>query len=154
MDENEDMEGGTILPGASLDEDEDDGALENGQDKMVTGDPIGDDAFEDEEGEPVGIICFWSEKALANSCIDEEWKNYQISEVKISDFLENWCVGMSNDELIVGTNFDRNLFGYEIEPLDLILEVTTELKSQNKNVEFRKFDNIDDLKNQVENSIR
>ena len=110
--------------------------------------------FEDEEGEPVGIICFWSEKELANSCIDEEWKNYQISEVKISDFLENWCVGMSNDELIVGTNFDRNLFGYEIEPLDLILEVTTELKSQNKNVEFRKFDNIDDLKNQVENSIR
>lgn len=105
--------------------------------------------IEDEEGNPVEIICFWSDKSIANSCIENEWSEYEVSELNLSEFLENWCIGMSNDGLIVGTNFDQNLFGYEIEPLDLILEIIAELNLYKKQIEFKKFDGIKDLETKI-----
>lgn len=35
--------------------------------------------YDDENGEPVGIICFWAEKARAKSCIKDGWKKLVIS---------------------------------------------------------------------------
>lgn len=107
--------------------------------------------IEDENGDAVGIICFWSDKARAKSCIKNEWSEYEVDELGLAEFIENWCVGMSNDGLIVGTNFDQNVYGYEIEPLDLILEIINELYSQNKLIKFKKFDGIKDLEMQVKN---
>ncbi|WP_420574262.1 DUF2750 domain-containing protein [Kordia sp.] len=105
--------------------------------------------FEDKKGKPIGIICFWAEKARAKSCIKENWKNYKVVEVPLAAFMENWCIGMENDNLLIGTGFDENMFGYEAEPLELILELTTELKSLGKDLEFRKFKGISDLEKQV-----
>jgi len=105
--------------------------------------------YEDEGGEPVGIICFWAEKSLAKSCIKEGWADYNISEVSLSDFMENWCVGMDNDGLLIGTEFDQNMFGYETEALDLILDLCFELKSVGKDLKFQKFEGLSDLENQV-----
>ena len=109
--------------------------------------------LEDEDGEPIGIICFWSEKALANSCVKNGWKEYKLSEIKLSEFIENWCIGIDNDELLVGTNFDQNMFGYEIEGYDLILELLDELKKINKELEFLKFENLEDLETQIKEAI-
>ncbi|TYA84239.1 DUF2750 domain-containing protein [Seonamhaeicola marinus] len=105
--------------------------------------------YEDENGDPVGMICFWAEKARAKSCINDGWKKYKVEEIPLSDFMENWCVGMENDGLLIGTQFDQNLFGHEVEPLDLILELTSELKSMEKDLNFKKFNGIDDLEKQV-----
>ena len=105
--------------------------------------------YEDEEGEDVQIICFWSEKALAKSCIKDGWNNYEVSEMPLSLFMENWCVGMYNDELLIGADFDRNMFGYEAEPADLILELIVELNLKEKELDFIKFDNLSDLKSQI-----
>jgi hypothetical protein len=105
--------------------------------------------IEEDGDNPVEIICFWSDKSIAESCIENEWSEYEVSELNLSEFLENWCVGMNNDGLIVGTNFDKNMFGYEIEPLDLILEIITELNLHNKEIELKKFDGIKDLETQV-----
>ncbi|UPQ77031.1 DUF2750 domain-containing protein [Chryseobacterium nepalense] len=107
----------------------------------------------DEEGNPIEIICFWSDISIAKSCIENEWNEYEISELSLSEFLENWCVGMSNDRLIIGTNFDKNLFGYEIEPLDLILEIISELNLLNKQIILNKFDGIQDLEFQIKNIL-
>jgi len=101
--------------------------------------------YDDENGNPVWMICFWAEKALATSCIIEEWKTYKIEEIQLSTFLENWCIGMEIDGLIVGTEFDQNMFGYESEPLHLILEIVQELKAINKEISLKKFDTIFDL---------
>lgn len=105
--------------------------------------------FEDENGEPIEILCFWSVKAYAKACQKEGWNNYSIEEVSLSDFLENWCVGISNDELLVGTNFDANMFGFEAEPLELILEILEELKSNKIELEFNKYQSHSDFENQV-----
>lgn len=58
---------------------------------------------------------------------------------------------MHNDGLIIGTEFDQNMFGFEIEPLELVLNLTTELKKLGKTIDFQKFEGISDLENQIKN---
>ncbi|WP_452601991.1 DUF2750 domain-containing protein [Pontimicrobium sp. MEBiC06410] len=105
--------------------------------------------YDDEDGEPVGMICFWAEKARAKSCVKGRWKNYESTEISLSEFMENWCVRMENDGLLIGTQFDQNMFGFEAEPLELIVDLSTELKSIGKDLNFRKFNGIEDLETQV-----
>lgn len=105
--------------------------------------------YEDEDENPVGIICFWAERALAQSCIEQNWSDYKTVEIPLAEFMENWCVGMANDELLVGTEFDRNLFGYEADPLELILELSAELTSLGKDLHFHKYNGLADLTRQV-----
>lgn len=56
---------------------------------------------------------------------------------------------MNIDGLLVGTNFDSNLFGYEAEPLELILDIIEEFRSSGKSLELRKFENMEDLEKQI-----
>lgn len=109
--------------------------------------------LEDEKGNPVEIICFWSDISIAKSCIENEWSEYEVCELNLSDFLENWCIGMSNDGLLIGTNFDKNLFGYEIEPLDLVLEIISELNTSDRQIELKKFNGIQDLEYQIKSIL-
>lgn len=110
--------------------------------------------LEDENGVPIGIICFWSDKALAKSCVKNGWEEYEPTEINLAEFIENWCIGIDNDELLVGTNFDQNMFGFEIEGYELILELIDELKKNKKELEFQKFENIEDLENQIREAIK
>jgi hypothetical protein len=55
----------------------------------------------------------------------------------LSDFIENWCLGMENDELLVGSEFERNMFGFESEPMELIIELISILKSTGKDLNFK-----------------
>ena len=110
--------------------------------------------LEDEEGEPIGIICFWSEKVLAKACAKNGWEEYEPTEISLSEFIENWCIGINNDELLVGTNFDHHMFGYEIEGYELILEIIAELKKNKRELKFIKFGNLDDLKTQIKESMK
>ncbi len=105
--------------------------------------------YEDKDGEPVGMICFWAEKARAKSCTKDGWEKYKPTEISLSEFMENWCVGMENDGLLIGTQFDSNMFGFEAEPLELVVDLATELKSIGKDLNFLKFDGIEDLESQV-----
>ncbi|SEE58276.1 Protein of unknown function [Tenacibaculum sp. MAR_2010_89] len=109
--------------------------------------------YDDENGEPAGMICFWAEKARAKSCIKDGWKKYQVTEIRLSEFMENWCIGMENDGLLIGTQFDQNMFGFEAEPLELILDLSSELNSLGKELDLKKFDGIADLEKQVKASI-
>ena len=109
--------------------------------------------LEDEEGNPLDVLCFWSDKAGANACIHSEWTGYQITEISLAEFLENWCIGMSNDGLLVGTNFDRNLFGYEVDPLEILLEVLNELEETNKQIQLTHFESLEAFEIQVRNAI-
>jgi len=110
--------------------------------------------FEDDNGNPIGMICFWAEKVRAKSCAKDEWRKYKVTEIPLAEFMENWCIGMVNDGLLIGTQFDQNLFGHEVEPLDLILELTSELKSTGKDLTLRKFNGIADFEEQVKAIIK
>jgi hypothetical protein len=71
----------------------------------------------------------------------------------LAEFLENWCIGMSNDGLLVGTSFDRNLFGYEVDPLEILLEVLNELEETNKQIQLTHFDSLEAFEEHVRNAI-
>src|SRR5262245_25508407 len=92
---------------------------------------------EDEDGEPIPLICFWSGSALARSCKKDDWSGYDVVEVSLNDFLENWCIGMSNDGLLLGTDFDQNMFGFESDPLDIVIEVSKKLKEKGKEIALK-----------------
>ncbi|WP_099711793.1 DUF2750 domain-containing protein [Flavobacterium sp. 9] len=109
--------------------------------------------LEEEDGEPIEIICFWSEEIRARICAKNGWENYKTVEIELNDFIENWCIGIDNDGLLIGINFDQNMFGYEIEGYDLILELITELKKSQKELEFQKFKGIEDLEVQIKNIL-
>ena len=51
--------------------------------------------------------------------------------------------------LLIGTQFDQNMFGFEAKPLELIVDLSTELKSIGKDLNFRKFKGVADLEKQV-----
>jgi Protein of unknown function (DUF2750) len=109
--------------------------------------------FDDEEGNPVQLICFWAESALANSCRKSDWESYELVELSLEEFIEDWCVGLYNDGLLAGTSFDQNMFGYEAEPLELILELIEELKSKQIGLQLRKYADVEELEEQVKEIV-
>ncbi len=105
--------------------------------------------YEDESGKAMPVMCFWSEKNKAQSCAKDKWKSYQPSSIKLAEFIEEWCVGIYNEGLLVGTDFDENKIGNELDALELILEIVEELQLQGKELEFQKFENLADLEEQI-----
>lgn len=105
--------------------------------------------YDDENGEPVEVICFWSEEAMAQACVKQAWANYQVVEIPLAEFIENWCIEMNNDGLLVGVDLDETLSGVEIEPLELILELVKEFKVSNKTIAFETYDSLADLEKQI-----
>lgn len=101
--------------------------------------------FEDAE-----VIPFWSDEAYAKAVAKEGWAHYLPTSMPLAEFLENWLIGMHNDGLLVGTNWDPNMFGKEIEPLDLAIEISAEIVTKRKDLELIKYKNIADFHAQVE----
>lgn len=110
--------------------------------------------FEDENGNPIGLICFWGEMARAKSCIKKEWKSYKVVEIPLTEFIENWCIGMENDDLLMGIEFDQNMYGFEAEPLEVILDLVKEVKLLGKDLKFRNFKGVTDLEKKVKAIIK
>lgn len=100
--------------------------------------------FEDAE-----VIPFWSDKAYAKAVAKDGWEHYLPTSVPLAEFLENWLIGMHNDGLLVGTNWDPNMFGKEIEPLYLAIEIADQIVTKGKDLEQSKYKNIADFHTQV-----
>jgi hypothetical protein len=101
------------------------------------------------EFEEAEVILFWSEDKGAVSCAEDEWATYRPESISIVEFLENWCVGMYSDALLVGPNWSSDLTGKEVEPLVMALDVIQELKAKNKTLEFTQYDSQEEFEEQV-----
>ncbi len=104
---------------------------------------------EDEDGEPVGVLCFWSSAARARDCCHEEWADYEVATFSLAEFLESWCVQLAGDGLLICAELDRNLFGWEAEPIDVLLDALGELKRIGKNIPLQSFDDIAHLEREL-----
>lgn len=103
--------------------------------------------------ENVQIIPFWSDRAYAAVLIKEDWGHYKPTSMPLADFIENWLIGMYNDGLLVGTNWDANMCGKEIEPLDLALQIADELIAKGKSLSLNKYNDIIDYQTQVRKAL-
>ena len=105
------------------------------------------------EDDDTAVIIFWSDRAYANAHVKEDWSNYKTSQMPLAEFIENWLVGMHNDKILVGTNWDANMFGKESEPLQLALEIIDELKSKEKMVKLTKYEDMEDFETQIRRAL-
>jgi hypothetical protein len=101
------------------------------------------------EVEDTEVILFWSDEAGAAACAEDEWETYQPEKITLVEFLENWCVGMYGDELLLGADWDMELSGKEADPLVVALDVVTELKAKGKTLDFTQYDSQSEFEEQV-----
>jgi hypothetical protein len=73
------------------------------------------------------VMPLWSQREFAQGHCQEEWRIYQPVAIDLEEFLDDWLTGMHNDELLVGVNWNQNLEGEELEPLDLLQEFEQEM---------------------------
>lgn len=86
-------------------------------------------ALEGEEGfticpsnvsKTVDVMPLWSQPEFAEVHRVDEWAVYKVVPVALDEFLDDWLPGMHDDLLLVGINWDANMEGDEVEPLDLL----------------------------------
>ena len=74
------------------------------------------------------IMPFWSQPEFAQAVCAGEWAAYKPVALALDEFLEEWLPGMHEDVYLVGVNWDEELAGVEMEPLDLIEEIESDLQ--------------------------
>jgi len=73
--------------------------------------------------EETDVMPFWSTEKLADAhCIDD-WQIYRPAAIALEEFLQDWLPGLHEDDSLVGTNWDMELAGLEVEPADLAEEL-------------------------------
>ena len=76
----------------------------------------------------IGVIPFWSNQGLASELCEDRWAVYKPVAIAIEEFLDDWLTGMHEDIIRVGINWNTELEGQEVEPLDLLEEFESELE--------------------------
>ncbi len=68
------------------------------------------------------VMPFWSQPELAELHCREEWESYKVVPVSLEEFIDDWLPGMHDDVFLVGVNWDEEMEGEEIEPLDVLAD--------------------------------
>jgi hypothetical protein len=109
--------------------------------------------YTDENDQPIELICFWSSEELANACQADEWSDFEITDISLEEFIENACIGISNDDMMIGIDFDSHLIGYEADPLEHILEVLNELSIQKISIKLQNYKTTQELINEIDSVL-
>ncbi|HYN77174.1 MAG TPA: DUF2750 domain-containing protein [Lamprocystis sp. (in: g-proteobacteria)] len=81
---------------------------------------------ESNDFEDTDVYPFWSDEAAAAAHCTDDWKGFAPTSLALDLFIDTWLAGMSEDGVLVGTNWDEELMGLEIEPSDLAEELLIE----------------------------
>lgn len=82
-----------------------------------------------EQQDEIDVMPFWSQEAFARVHCAGDWAGYAPVAIDIEEFLDDWLPGMHEDVLLVGVNWNSELDGDEIEPLDLLEEFEQDIES-------------------------
>lgn len=77
--------------------------------------------FEDSE-----VMPFWSDEAYAKSHCVGEWEEFKPVAMDVDEFIEEWLVGMAEDGILVGPNWNDDLEGVEVEPEEIAEKLSGE----------------------------
>lgn len=69
------------------------------------------------------VMPLWSQPEYAEVHCREEWEDYKVVPISLEELLDDWLPGMHDDVLMVGPNWNDDLEGLEVEPLDLLEDV-------------------------------
>lgn len=65
------------------------------------------------------VMPFWSNKEDAQTHNVEEWADFEVLEIPLDIFVEDWLLTLAEDGVLLGTNWNDQLDGKEVEPADL-----------------------------------
>jgi len=114
----------------------------------ATGDWVFSDSNEEDE-EDRGVFLVWSDRAYAQRCAVKEWASYTPKSILLAEFLEAWCAGLYSNQELVGTNWDGELHGIEVEPLSLVLQVLDAHKTANKTLALKNYLTMEEFAEQA-----
>ncbi|XXQ69077.1 DUF2750 domain-containing protein [Neisseriaceae bacterium B1] len=100
------------------------------------------EVYDDNLGEPVAVYCFWETAQAAQICQNEEWSSYHLAVLDLEEFMSEVLLEMDEDEHLVGVAFDEQLFGTEVEPMELLADLLTEIEAQNQQDTFETYDKL------------
>lgn len=81
-----------------------------------------------EKHDDTDVIPLWSQEEFARLHCQDDWQGYTPVVIELEEFLEDWLPGMHEDVFLVGLNWNAELEGEEMEPLDLLEEFEQELQ--------------------------
>jgi len=79
---------------------------------------------ESNEYQDLVVYPFWSEAGSAQLHCTGEWSQYAPTPIELDLFLDTWLPGMDEDNALVGINWDQELSGEELEPIDLARQLS------------------------------
>ena len=65
------------------------------------------------------VMPFWSAKEDAEAHNVEEWADFEVLEIPLDIFVEDWLMTLAEDGVLVGVNWNAQLQGKELESQDL-----------------------------------
>ena len=77
-------------------------------------------ACDSSEFENSEVMPFWSNRKDAEIHNVEEWAEFEVCEIPLDVFVEDWLITLSEDSVLVGINWNAELEGKELEPSDLV----------------------------------
>lgn len=72
------------------------------------------------ENEERDVLPLWSQPEYAEVHVEGEWSEYRVVPIALEELLDDWLPGMHEDLALVGPNWNTELQGDEVEPLDLL----------------------------------
>ncbi len=76
-------------------------------------------ACDSTEFENSEVMPFWSSEEDAKTHNVEEWADFEVLQIPLDIFVEDWLLTLAEDGVLVGVNWNANLEGKELEPSDL-----------------------------------
>ncbi|MBY6185437.1 DUF2750 domain-containing protein [Marinobacter hydrocarbonoclasticus] len=61
----------------------------------------------------------FSTQAGAQALCQEEWAEYEPAAIPVAEFFDKWLESLSEDEVMIGIDWNADLEGAEIDPFDL-----------------------------------
>lgn len=61
------------------------------------------------------VMPFWSTKEKASEHTVDEWSEFEVVVIPLDIFVEDWLITLSEDDVLVGIDWNENLDGAELE---------------------------------------
>ena len=78
------------------------------------------------EYEETEVMPFWSDEEYAKEHCVGEWEGFKPVAMNLDEFVEDWLVGMDEDGVLVGPNWNADLEGLEVEPIEIAKQLGAE----------------------------
>lgn len=110
--------------------------------------------YRDDFGEATPVYCFWHHADTARACQQDEWETYELIAISLSDFMYEILIEMDQQEQLVGVSFDAELYGSEVEPVELLGDLLDEIQRRNMIDDFPDFDELQRYRLEWEQMLR